>query len=321
MQAIVRHDYGGPEVLAVEEVDRPAAGDDRVVVRVRAAALNPLDWHFLTGTPYLVRARLGLRRPKEPILGADAAGVVEEVGSGVSDLRPGDEVFGEVAGAFAEYVAARPGNLARKPANATFEDAAALPVAGLTALQGLRDVGRLEAGQHVLVNGASGGVGTFAVQIAKALGAEVTGVCSTRNVELVRSIGADHVLDYARDDFAAAGHRYDVLLDNVGNRPLADYRRVVKPGGTYVMVSGPKHRILGPMRRVAAALVISPFLPQRMVTMLARATREDLTTLAGLVEAGQVTPVIDHRYRLADAADGIRRQADGHARGKSVVTV
>ncbi len=321
MQAIVRHDYGGPEVLAVEEVDRPAAGDDRVVVRVRAAALNPLDWHFLTGTPYLVRARLGLRRPKEPILGADAAGVVEEVGSGVSDLRPGDEVFGEVAGAFAEYVAARPGNLARKPANATFEDAAALPVAGLTALQGLRDVGRLEAGQHVLVNGASGGVGTFAVQIAKALGAEVTGVCSTRNVELVRSIGADHVLDYARDDFAAAGHRYDVLLDNVGNRPLGDYRRVVKPGGTYVMVSGPKHRILGPMRRVAAALVISPFVPQRMVTMLAKATREDLTTLAGLVEAGQVTPVIDHRYRLAGAADGIRRQADGHARGKSVVTV
>ncbi len=249
MKAIVLCDYGPPDVLKLEDVEKPVPADDQVLVRVRAASVNPLDWHRMRGTPYVGRAEMGLRKPKNTGLGVDFAGTVESVGRNVTRFRPGDEVFGGRTGAFGQYVTVRQDRaVVPKPANLTFEQAAAVPVAAITALQGLRDVGRLQPGQKVLINGASGGVGTFAVQIAKALGADVTGVCSTRNVELVRSIGADRVVDYTREDFTKSGERYDLILDNVGNHSLSECRRALNPKGRYVMVGGPPGRWINPLR-------------------------------------------------------------------------
>ena len=322
MKAVVRHAYGPADVLRLEDVPRPVPGDDQVLVRVRAAAVNPLDVHYMLGTPYLVRLDAGLFEPENPQLGVDVAGVVEAVGRSVTRFKPGDEVFGHRFGAFAEYAAVRERSLAQKPANVTFEQAAAVPVAAVTALQGLRDKGRLRPGQKVLVNGASGGVGTFAVQIAKALGAEVTGVCSTRNVELVRSLGADHVVDYTREDFTRGPERYDVILDMVATHSLPDYRRVMAPGGVHVLVGSTEKGlwlkpILGPVK----AAVYSRFVSQEFVGLLARIDPKDLDALRDLMQAGKVTPVVDRRFALGEVAEAIRYVEKGHARGKVVIAM
>ncbi len=320
MKAVVFCDYGSPEVLRYEDVEKPLPGGDEVLVRVRAAALNPLDWHSMRGTPYVGRIEMGLRKPKVTRLGVDFAGTVESVGRNVTQFKRGDEVFGGRRGAFAEYVTAREDRaVALKPANLTFEQAAAVPVAAITALQGLRDQGRLQPGQKVLINGASGGVGTFAVQIAKALGADVTGVCSTRNVDMVRSIGADRVVDYTREDFARTGQRYDLILDNVGNHSLSECRRALNPAGRYVMVGGPSGRWIDPLPRAFNAFVLSRFVTQDMRTFLAKLSKKDLTILRGLMEAGKVTPVIDRRYGLSEVPKAIRYLEEGHARGKVVI--
>ena len=322
MQAIVSEEYGGPEILELRDVDVPQLDPDGVLVRVRASSVNPYDWHVMRGLPYLVRLAEGRSRPKQPIRGVDVAGVVEAVGENVTAFRPGDEVFGAKAGALAEFVCAGPKNvLAAKPAGLTFEQAAAIPLAGVTALQALRDKGRLETGQRVLVNGASGGVGTFAVQIAKALGAEVTGVCSARNAGLVTSNGADRVLDYAEVDFARSGERYDLVLDNVGNRSLSDLRRVLTPHGTLVVVGGGGGNWIGPMMLPLRAAMLSPFVGQRLLPLLAKHTQNDLLVLKELAETGKIVPVIDRTYPLAEAAEAIRYLETGHARGKVVVTV
>jgi NADPH:quinone reductase-like Zn-dependent oxidoreductase len=323
MKAFVRSCYGSPDVLELAEVARPVPAAGEVLLRVRAAAVNPLDWHYLTGTPYLMRLESGLGRPNSDRLGVDFAGTVAEVGAGVTRFEPGDEVLGSKWGAFAEYVVVREDRaLVPKPGNMSFEQAAAVPVAAVTALQGLRDKGRLQAGQSVLVNGASGGVGTFAVQIAKAYGAEVTGVCSTRNVELVRSLGADHVIDYTRDDFTRGGHRYDLILDNVGNHPLRQVRRVLAPGGVHVLVGGPKHnRWFGPLPNFAKAPLVSAFSSESTVVLLSSMEREDLEVLGELMTAGKVTPVIDRRYRFEQLPDAIRYLETGRARGKVVIAV
>ena len=322
MQAIVGEEYGGPEVLELRDVDVPALHPDGVLVRVRASSVNPYDWHVMRGLPRLVRLSEGRSRPKQPIRGVDVSGVVEAVGENVTAFRPGDEVFGAKAGALAEYVCAGPKNvLAAKPAGLTFEQAAAIPLAGVTALQALRDKGRLEAGQRVLVNGAAGGVGTFAVQIAKALGADVTGVCSTRNVDLVTSIGADRVLDYAEVDFARSGERYDLVLDNVGNRSLSDLRRALTPHGALVVVGGGGGNWIGPMMLPLRAAMLSPFVGQRLLPFLAKHTQDDLLVLKELAETGKIVPVIDRTYPLAEAAEAIRYLETGHARGKVVVAV
>ncbi len=330
MKAIRFHRYGPPDVLALEDVDPPVAGDDDVLVRVRAASVNPLDVHVMRGTPYLLRMMFGLPRPKSNGLGGDMAGRVEAVGKNVTRFRPGDEVYGgrglaaaERCSAFAEYAAFhQDGMLRRKPVNLTFEEAAAVPVAAITALQALRDKGRVQAGHRVLVNGAAGGVGTFAVQIAKAYGAEVTGVCSTGNVHLIRSIGADHVVDYTREDFTRVGRRYDLIVDNAGNHPLTAIRRALAPKGVLVAVGGPvKGRwirpFLGQVKLPAYSLVVS----QAMRPMLARGNGDDLAVLTGLIEAGKVTPVVGRTYPLSAVPDAIRHLAEGHARGKVVITV
>jgi NADPH:quinone reductase-like Zn-dependent oxidoreductase len=323
MKAIVYHEYGTADVLRFEQTEKPLPNDDQVLIKVRAASVNPLDWHYMRGTPYLMRvAGTGLRKPNDPRLGADVAGVVESVGKNVTDFKPGDEVFGTSGGAFAEYAPAS--RVALKPANITFEQAAAVPIAGLTALQGLRDSGHLQAGQKVLINGASGGVGTFAVQIAKSYGAEVTGVCSTRNVDLVRSLGADHVIDYTKDDFTVGGQRYDLIFDTVGNRSLSEVRRVMVPKGIYVGIGGggpDAGSWIGPMARPVKMLLYSPFVSQEFGTFLAKITKEDLAILKGLMETGKVTPVIDRTYPLNETADAIRYLEEGHARGKVIVTV
>jgi NADPH:quinone reductase-like Zn-dependent oxidoreductase len=318
MQAIVGTEYGSPDCLELREIDRPVAGEGEVLVRVRAASVNPLDFHVMRGTPYLVRATEGLRRPKVPVRGVDAAGIVEEVGAGVTHVEPGDEVFGSHAGAFAEYVCGR--TFVRKPAGITFEQAAAIPVAGCTALQALRDKGRLASGQKVLVNGAAGGVGTFATQIAKGLGAEVTGVCGTRNVELVRSLGADHVVDYTQADYTRSGARYDVILDAAGTHSLSANRRVLTPEGTVVLV-GAVHfgNWAGPLVAPVKAIVLSRFSRQTFAPLLAKIVREDLEQLAGLADAGTLVPVIDRTYPLRETADALRYLEEGHARGKVVV--
>ena len=320
MKAIVQDRYGPPEVLRLEDIDRPAVGDDEVLLRVRAAAVSIADWHFVTGTPYVLRSAAGLRTPKHAVPGIDVAGEVEAVGRNVSQLRPGDAVFGWCKGAFAEYACARAKNLLPKPAGLTFEQTAALGVSALTALDAVRDQGKVQPGHEVLINGASGGVGTFAVQIAKSFGANVTGVCSTRNLDLVRSIGADRVIDYAQEDFARGGQRYDVMLDLVGSRSLADCRRALTPRGTYVLVGvSDAGRWLG-LARQLRMLVWSPFVRQRMRVFVSKHNREDLVVLAGLVEAGTVTPVIDRRYELGDVPDALRYQGEGHARGRIVIT-
>jgi len=314
VKAIVYERYGSPDVLELRDVEKPSVTDDGVLVRVRAASTNPYDWHFMRGKPYFARLMFGLFKPKAHGLGADLAGEVEAVGKDVTRFRPGDAVFGEAAGAFAEYTCVPEGTLALKPANLSFEQAAAVPMGGVTALQGLRDRGKIRAGQRVLILGASGGVGTFAVQIAKSFGAEVTGVCSTRNVERVRKIGADHVVDYTREDFTRSGARYDLLLDTIGNRSLRECRRVLQPKAVYVHVGGR-------MARVLALPIVSPFVSQTLVQLIAKRNKDDLEILSGLIEAGKITPVIDRTYPLSEVPTAIRYLEGGHARGKVVITV
>jgi NADPH:quinone reductase-like Zn-dependent oxidoreductase len=320
-KAIVQDRYGSADVLQLRDIDKPQVGAEDVLVRVRAAGVDPGAWHLMTGLPYLVRV-MGLRAPADPVRGMDVAGRVEAVGEKVTGFRAGDEVFGACNGSFAEYARAREDKLAPKPANLTFEQAAAVPVSGLTALQGLRDQGRVQAGQRVVVIGAGGGVGTFAVQIAKALGAEVTGVCSTTKLDLVRSIGADHVIDYTRDDFTRAGQRYDVILDTAGNRPLSHLRRALTPRGTLVIVGGEGgSRWIGRMDRAIGALALSPFVGQRLRFFIATARKADLLLLKELIEASKVTPVIDRTYSLSEVPEAMRHLEKGHARGKIVITV
>ncbi|HEY4369136.1 MAG TPA: NAD(P)-dependent alcohol dehydrogenase [Steroidobacteraceae bacterium] len=323
MKAVIYCDYGTAEVLRIENIPKPVPEDNQLLVKVRAASLNPLDWHYMRGTPYLVRVDSGLRKPKTMRLGVDYAGIVEAVGKNVTRFKPGDEVFGGRNGALAEYVSVLEDRaVVLKPTNMTFEQAAAVPVAAITALQGLRDQGKIQAGQKVLINGASGGVGTFAVQIAKSLGAEVTGVNSTRNVAMVRSLGADRVIDYTKEDFTADAQRYDVIIDCVGNRSLLEYKRVMKPTGIYVLIGGggpDEGRWIGPMAGPVKALLLSLFVSQKFGMMLAELNKADLTVLGELMESGKVTPVIDRTYRLDEIADGIRYLEKGHARGKVVV--
>jgi len=322
MKAVVYCDYGSPDVLKLEAVEKPVPSDSQLLIRVRAASVNPLDWHYMRGTPYIGRLGMGLRKPANTRLGVDFAGTVESVGRSVTQFKPGDEVFGGRTGALAEYVTVREnGAVVLKPANLTFEEAAAVGVAAITALQGLRDEGKLQPGQKVLINGASGGVGTFAVQIAKAFGADVTGVCSTRNVDLVRSLGADQVIDYTKEDFTKSTQRYDLILDNVGNHSLSDLRRVVTPKGTYVMVGGPSGRWIDPLPRAFKAIVLAPFVSQDMGMFLAVLNKKDLTVLRDLMEAGKVKPVIDRRYKLSEVREAIGYLETGRARGKVVITM
>ena len=324
MQAIVRDRYGSPDVLDLQEVEMPELADDGVLVRVRAASVNPVDWHDVTGTPWIARPMTGLRGPKgSRLTGRDFAGTVEAVGKDVTDLHPGDDVFGGKSGggSFAEYVSV-PMEVARKPANLTLEEAAAVPVAALTALQGLRDHGQLQPGQKVLVNGASGGVGTFAVQIAKALGAEVTAVCSTRNVEQARSLGADRVIDYTREDFTRGGERYDLILDVAGTKSWSRYRRVLKPDGTLVMVGAPKaNRLLGPLGHIARVRLAAWRGSQKAVFFVAKFNRPDLDALRELLESGSVKPVVEKRYELGEVGDALRYLGEGHAQGKIVIHI
>jgi NADPH:quinone reductase-like Zn-dependent oxidoreductase len=324
MSAIVYHEYGTADVLRLEQVDKLLPEDHQVLLEVRAAAANPLDWHYMRGTPYLMRIESGFRAPSDPHLGADVAGVVVAVGRDVTHFKPGDEVYGVGGGTFADYVRSSEKRVALKPANLTFEQAAAVPVAGMTALQALRDEGQLEAGQKVLINGASGGVGTFAVQIAKVLGAEVTGVCSTRNVAMVRALGADHVVDYKTTDYTQSAERYDLIVDNVGNRGLLENRRVLQPNGRYVLIGGggpDEGRWIGPMAKPVKALLLSPFVSQQFGMMLASVNRADLDFMRQLIEQGKVTPVIDRAYSLAEVPEAIRYLETGRARGKVVIRV
>lgn len=321
MKAIVYHNYGSPDVLQYKEVAKPTPGDGEVLIKVRAASVNPLDWRVMRGRPYFIRLMTGLRKPKETRIGVDVAGQVEAVGGSVTGFKPGDEVFGACEGALAEYACASESALVTKPENVTFEQAAAVNVAACTALQGLRDSGRIQAGQKVLINGAAGGVGTFAVQIAKAYGAEVTGVCSARNAEMVRSIGADHVIDYTQEDFTKSGRRYDLLFDLIGNRPLSACRRALSPDGTYVVAGGPDGGWLGPLRPMLKAPVLSPLVSQKLVMLMSKVSQEDLVVIRGLMEEGKVRPVIDRRYSLSEVPEAIRYLEEGHARGKVVVTL
>jgi len=323
MKAILQPAYGSADVLELADVDRPTIGDDDVLVRVHAAAVCKGDVHLLTGRPYAIRLGFGLRRPSRRIAGQDIAGTVEAVGKNVTTLAPGAEVFGQVTGGFAEYVAAPADRLAPKPSNLTFEQAAAVPDSGMTALQGLRDAGRLQPGQRVLINGASGGVGTSAVQIAKALGAEVTAVCSTRHVARVASLGADHVIDYTRDDFVRLGPVHDLMFDLVGNRPLRDCRAVLKPHGIYVSSSGSAggDDWLGPIWWLLKVKLANAFVSQTTLALLARPKQADLLFLRSLVESGKLTPVIEHRFSLEDARAAVHHVAAGHAQGKTVIAV
>ncbi len=325
MKAIVYCDYGLAN-LKLEDVEKPVPNDDQILVKVRAASVNPYDWHFIEGTPKIIRLMgVGLRKPKDTRVGVDFAGTVEAVGKNVTQFKPGDDVFGGKGGAFAEYVCRRAeGAVALKPANITFEQAASVNIASITALQGLRDKGKVQPGQKILINGASGGVGTFAVQIAKSYGAEVTGVCSTRNLDLVRSLGADHVIDYTKEDFAKSEQRYDVILDNVPNHSLSECRRILTPKGKYVMIGGGgpnEGRWIGPFGRVIHTLLLSPFISQQMGMMMADANHKDLTILADMMQAGTVKPIIDRTYPLSQIADAIRYLEQGHARGKVVITL
>jgi len=322
IKAIVYTCYGAADVLRLANIEKPTATGNRILVRVRAAAINPLDWHYMRGSPYLMRFVSGFGKPDEPRLGTDFAGTVEAVGASVERFKPGDEVFGAGTGAFADYLLIEEDRaVALKPVNLTFEQAAALPVAAITALQALRDKGEIETGQKVLVNGASGGVGTFAVQIAKSLGADVTGVCSTRNVEMVRALGADHVIDYTRDDFTTNGKRYDLVIDNVGNHSLLKYRDVLEPDGIFVVVGGPGGNWIGPLINSLVAVLLSPLVEQSFRDLLAVLDQDDLMALRALAESGTVVPVIDRRYGLTEVADAIRYSETGRARGKIVVNM
>ena len=325
MKAIVQDGYGSADVLKLRDIGRPSIGEGEVLVRVRAAGVDPGVWHLMTGEPYLVRAMgFGLRKPKVAVRGRDVAGVVEAVGGRVTRFRPGDEVYGTCeSGSFAEYAAAPQNRLAAKPANISFEQAATVPISGVTALQAVRDCGRSGRASSVMVIGAAGGVGSFAVQIAKAFGATVTGVCSTSKADLVRSLGADDVVDYTHDEIDCNGARYDVVIDTAGNRPLSLLRRAMTPHGRLVVVGG-QHgggRVLGGFDRQLRAPLVSMFVGQRLRGLIAKERAEDLETLTRLIESGSVTPVIDRTYALADAPEAIRHLAEGHAAGKAVVIV
>ena len=315
MRAIVQRRYGPPENLRLEEIEQPAMGDDDVLVRVRAVGINPADWHMTGGTPFIARLAFGLVRPKQPVPGTDVAGVVEAVGANVTAFKPGDEIFGARSGSLAEFVVGGK-HFIPKPASVTFEQAGAVAIAGCTALQALRDKARLQSGQRVLINGAAGGVGTFAVQIAKSYGAHVTGVCSTPNVELVRSLGADEVVDYTADDFVRSGQQYDVVLDLVGNRTLSEIRHVLTPKGTAVLIGGE-----GGVGGLVKTLLLNLFVGQRLMTFIAKIDRDDLAALSELMTSGKVTPVVDRTYPLSEAPEAMRYLEAGHARGKVVVTV
>ena len=323
MKAIVQDRYGSADVLELKDIDQPEIGDDDVLVRVSAASAHVGDWHFMTGLPYLFRiAGSGLRAPKARVRGTDFAGHVEAVGKDVTQSQPGDEVFGTCDGSFAEYATTRANKVAPKPANLTFEQAATVPTSGCTALQALRQVGNVQPRQKVLIIGAAGGVGSFALQIAKAFDAHVTGVCSTSKVDLVRSLGADDVIDYTRDDFAETGQRYDLILDIAGNRALSHLRRALAPKGTLVIVGGEGGgRWFGGIDRQLRASMLSPFVSQKLGTFVAKANGEKLVVLKQLIEAGKVTPVVDKTYALSDVPEAIRHLEEGHARGKVAITV
>lgn len=322
VRAILQDTFGSADVLHLADIDKPRGGDRDVLVHVQAASVNPADWHFMRGEPYIARAAaFGIRRPKQRVRGTDLAGRVEAVGAAVQDLHPGDEVFGSCAGAFAEEACGDANNFAVKPANLTFEQAAAVPMGAVTALQLLRDIGKVQPGQRVLINGAAGGVGTFAVQIAKWLGADVTAVCSTRNVDMVRSLGADHVIDYTQQDFTHMGRRYDVILDNVGNHSLSACRRALTPDGTLIPNSGAGGRWIGAFRRVAAGSLVSRFTRQKIRLKVAAIHTDDLNVLRELIEAGTVRPVVDRTYPLADVPDAIRYLEEGHVPGKVVISL
>ena len=327
MKAAIIRRYGSPEVVGIAEIPKPVPKENEVLVRVCAASVNPLDWHGTQGSPYIARMAGGVRAPKDPRLGIDVAGRVETVGRNVTGFRPEDRVFGMCKGAFAEYACASAAGsamsvLARMHENLTFEQAAAAPVAALTALQAIRDKGKIQPGQKVLIHGASGGVGTFAVQFANYFGAEVTGVCSTRNIELVRSLGAARVIDYTKEDWAAASsERYDLLIDCVGDRSLVACARILQPKGTHIVITGPNGPWLGPLARMLKALTLSPFVSRHLVPFIAKASRDDLTFIGKLIAAGAVTPVIDRRYRFSEVRDAIRHVEEGHARGKVVITM
>ena len=314
MKAVVRNRYGPPEVLELQEVEKPVPKENEILIRVRAASVNPLDFHTLNGRPAIGRILTGLSKPKNDRTGVDLAGVVEMVGKEVTRFKPGDEVFGTSRGAFAEYVCTLGNALALKPGNLTFEQAAAVPVAAFTALQGLRDKGQIQAGQKVLISSASGGVGTFAVQIAKAIGAEVTGVCSPRNLEQARSLGADRVIDYTQEDFTQNGRRYDLLFDSVGNHSPFACKRILSPSGIYVMAGGPLPHLL-------AGILLSRFSKQQMVFFIAGSNNDDLNVMKELIEAGKVTPVIDRLYPLSEIRAALNYLGEGHARGKIVITL
>jgi NADPH:quinone reductase-like Zn-dependent oxidoreductase len=319
MKVIARDRYGSPDVMRVEEADLPEVADDQVLVRVRATSVNAVDWHTLRGKPYIARTDEGLRTPKSRVLGVDVAGEVERVGAGVTDLEPGDRVFGARSGAFAQYVSGR--NLVPLPAKLTFEQGGAVAVAGVTALQGLRDRGQLAAGQHVLINGAGGGVGTFAVQIARALGAEVTAVTNANSVDLVRSIGANHALDYAKEDFTRAGERYDLILDVGGHHSLRRLRRALKPGGRVVLVAPAGGQWIGPIARVVWAAVTSRFSAKKVIPFLSAMKRDDLFVLRELMETEKLIPVIDRTFRFEETPDAVRYVESGNARGKVVIAI
>lgn len=321
MKAIVQDRYGLPDVLHVEDIEEPVAGAGEVLVRVLAASAFIGDWHIVTGLPYAIRAVSGLRAPKNRVRGQDFAGRVEAVGERVTLFQPGDEVFGTCHGSFAEYATAGEDKIAPRPVNLTFEQAATVPSTGTTALQGLRDVGKVQPGGRVLIIGAAGGMGSFAVQIARAFGAHVTGVCSTTKVDLARSIGADEVIDYTRDDVTDVGHTYDVILDTAGNRPVSHLRRALAPRGTLVIGGGEGGgRWFGVGRQIRASM-LSPFVRQKLGTFIAKQNREDLLVLKALVEAGKVTPVIGSAYPLGEIPDAIRQLGEGHGRGKVVIEI
>jgi NADPH:quinone reductase-like Zn-dependent oxidoreductase len=323
MKAIVRDTYGSPDLLELREIDIPEIADEEVLVHVHAAGVGRDVWHVMAGLPYPIRlAGYGFRAPKNPLIGSDMAGVVEAIGKNVSRFHPGDEVFGIGKGSYAEYVCAREDKLAPKPANLTFEQAAVVAIMGSTALQALRDHGKVRPGQEVLIIGASGGVGTYAVQIAKAFGARVTGVCSTTKVEMVRSIGADHVIDYTREDFAEGGQRYELILDIGGNSSLSRLRRALASRGTLVLVGGEGGgRWLGGLDRSLRAMMLSPFVGQKLGTFVNKENHEDMLVLKELIESGKVTPVIDRTYPLSEVPEAIRYLEEGHARGKVVISV
>jgi NADPH:quinone reductase-like Zn-dependent oxidoreductase len=320
VKAIVYHEYGPPDVLRCEEIEKPAPGDNEVLLQVRAAALNPYDWHFMRGEPYAVRLMAGIGKPKNKRLGADVAGVVEAVGRSVTQFRVGDAVYGVCRGAFAEYVCVAESKVVKKADDISFEHAAAVPIAGLTALQSLRDKGKIQPGHLVLVNGASGGVGTFGVQIAKAFGAKVTGVTSTRNVELVRSIGADDVIDYTKMDFTKGSQRYDLILDTIGNHSFSECCRVLSPKGKIIGAGGKTDNwMLGPIGQVISTAVQSLFVSQKQVSIFAKMNQADLLTLSELIVNGKVKPVIDRRCKLEEVPGAMRYLEEGHARGKVVM--